>query len=107
MTANPTPAAHELRIRLAEPDDGGLLERLAALDSQAPLQGDALIAELDGIAVAALSLQNGRLIADPFAHTATVREHLRLLAASIQPTKRPPVPLKRPLRLAFLGGGAA
>lgn len=93
-------AEHELRIRLAGSGDRGVLNGLAALDSQRPFQGDALIAELDGIAVAALSLRDGRLIADPFAPTAAVGDHLRLRAASITATKRRVAPRIRPHRLA-------
>jgi len=91
---------HELRIRLAGSDDRGALNGLAALDSQTPFQGDALIAELDGIAVAALSLPDGRLIADPFAPTAAVGDHLQLRAASITATKRPRASRLRLHRLA-------
>ena len=90
----------ELRIRLAGSADRGVLTGLAALDSQKPLHGDALIAELDGIAVAALSLRDGRLVADPFAPTAAVSDHLQLRAASITATKRPTAPRLHLHRLA-------
>ena len=93
-------AEHELRIRLAGSADRGVLTGLAALDSQQPLDGDALIAELDGIAVAALSLRDGRLVADPFAPTAVVGDHLQLRAASITATERPTAPHIRLHRLA-------
>ena len=99
----PLDSQRELLIRLARPDDGIMLERLAALDSQAPLGGEALIAELDGVAVAALSLRDGRLTADPFAPTAAVGDHLRLRAPSIAVPKRPAAPLRRLLRLAPAG----
>jgi hypothetical protein len=93
-------AEHELRIRLASSDDCGVLHGLATLDSQTPLHGDALIAELDGFAVAALSLEDGRLIADPFAPTAAAGDHLRLRAESITATKRPTAPRLHRHRLA-------
>ncbi|HYB30940.1 MAG TPA: hypothetical protein VEF89_30380 [Solirubrobacteraceae bacterium] len=93
-------AEYELRIRLAGSDDRGVLDGLAMLDSQSPLRGDALIAELDGIAVAALSLRDGRLVADPFAPTAAVGDHLQLRAASITATKRPTASRVRQHRLA-------
>jgi hypothetical protein len=96
-------AEHELLIRLSDPDDGAVLARLAALDSQAPLQDGALIAKVDGVAVAALSLRDGRLTADPFAHTAAVGDLLRLRAASIAASKRTPTPFGRLLRLALAG----
>lgn len=90
-------------MRLAGPDDGVALDRLAALDSQAPLEGDALIAQVDGAAVAALSLRDGRLVADPFAHTAAVAAHLRLRAASIAAPRPGAAPLRRLLRLVPAG----
>lgn len=89
----------ELLIRLAGPDDHVVLERLAALDSQAPLDGDALIAEVDGDPVAALSLGSGRLVADPFVHTAAVCDLLRFRAASIAASRSEASSLKRLLRL--------
>ena len=98
--ADPALAAErELRIRLAGRGDDVVLEQLAALDSQSPLHGDVLIAELDGVAVAALSLQDGRLIADPFAPTAAVGDHLRLRAGSIQSRHRRSSAIRRLLRL--------
>jgi hypothetical protein len=91
----------ELLIRLAGPEDRPALDRLAGLDSQAPLQGDALIAKLDGVAVTALSLRDGRLVADPFKRTAAIGDHLRMRASSITATTAPAAPLfKRLLRIA-------
>src|SRR5215210_5051887 len=55
-------------IRAARGSDGPALAQLALLDSQAPLRGDALVAERDGELVAALA--GGRAIADPFVPTA-------------------------------------
>lgn len=73
--------SEEVRIRLAYPDDQATLRRLAELDSQQPLEDDALIAEVDGVAVAALSLHTGRVLADPFAHTTAVVDLLRIRAS--------------------------
>jgi hypothetical protein len=89
----------ELLIRLAGRGDDVMLQPLAVLDSQAPLDGDVLIAELDGVVVAALSLQDGRLIADPFAPTAAVGDHLRLRGASIRSQHRRSSAIRRLLRL--------
>jgi hypothetical protein len=75
-------------IRLAAPDDQTTLKRLAELDSQQPVDGDALIAEVDGVAVAALSLHTGRVLADPFAHTEAVVDLLRVRASRGTPQPR-------------------
>jgi hypothetical protein len=65
-------------IRAARGSDGRVLEDLARLDSQRPLTGDVLIAEQDGVVVAALA--GDRTIADPFRPTADLVALLRLRA---------------------------
>jgi hypothetical protein len=72
-----------ITIRLATPDDHLALTRLAALDSavSAP-PGRVLLAEIDGELRAALSIQNGSAIADPFHPTLHILELLRTHAAA-------------------------
>jgi hypothetical protein len=96
----PLDAAGELLIRIAGADDRPALDDLAARDSRPRLQGDALMAELDGVVIAALSLRDGRLIADPWKPTAAIGDQLRLRASSITATTVPAGPLKRLLRIA-------
>ena len=88
--------AEEVRIRLAYPEDVTVVERLAALDSQRPLEGDVLIAELDGVEVAALSLRSGRVVADPFIRTAQVVDLLRVRASRATATRTAARLLRRP-----------
>ena len=57
-------------IRAARGSDGAALDNLARMDSQRPLDGDVVLAERDGVIVAALS--DDRAIADPFRPTADV-----------------------------------
>jgi hypothetical protein len=64
-------------IRLATDEDEQALRRLAGLDSQSPLSSPALIGEIDGIPAAAVSLTDGRVIADPFRSTAGLRQVLQ------------------------------
>jgi hypothetical protein len=66
-----------LTIRHANGADATALARLAALDSSRVPNGELLIAELDGRLVAALSIDTGASIADPFEHTATIVDSLR------------------------------
>ena len=61
---------HSLTIRTAMPDDSGALRRLAELDSARPLSGSVLLAELNGVPLAAVSLETGAATADPFQHSA-------------------------------------
>ncbi len=70
-----------LTVRLAGAADEAALRDLALLDSATPLAGDVLVAERDRRLVAALSLADGRAVADPFVRTAEVRDVLRAYAA--------------------------
>jgi hypothetical protein len=65
-------------IRAARGSDGAALENLARMDSQRPPSGDVLVAEQDGMLVAALA--GDRAIADPFRPTADLVALLRLHA---------------------------
>ncbi len=67
-------------IRRATDADICTLADLAILDSREPLAGPALIAEVGGVARAALGLHDGSVAADPFAPTAELVELLRLHA---------------------------
>ena len=59
-------------IRPARSDDFATLAELAVLDSQKPLDGAALLAEVDGEAWAAVEIATGRTVADPFRPSAAV-----------------------------------
>jgi hypothetical protein len=65
-----------LTIRVAKPEDDGVLQRLAALDGVRPLTGRVLLAELGHVPVAAVALESGSVAADPFQHSA---EAVRIL----------------------------
>ena len=69
-----------LTIRHAVAADEADLIRLAALDSSRVPSGELLVAELDGALVAALSIDTGAGIADPFEHTAAIVESMRAQA---------------------------
>src|SRR5918995_7395141 len=63
---------HQLTIRLTGPGEERALQQLADLDSQPHLRGGALIAEVDGEPVAAIGLDSGAVVANPFRPTAGV-----------------------------------
>jgi hypothetical protein len=75
MTTLPT-----IQIRVAGRDDDDALLRLAALDSAPAPHGEVLVAVIDGEVLAALALDSGRAIADPFRHTADLVELLHTRA---------------------------
>ena len=70
--------APEITIRQATSSDAFALRRLAALDDRAALHGEVLVAEQAGEIRAALSVENGRSIANPFAPTARLVDMLRV-----------------------------
>ena len=61
-----------LQVHLARSDDRRELRRLALLDSAEPLEGDVLLGRIDGELRAALSLRDGRVVANPFERTAQI-----------------------------------
>ncbi len=82
------PANHV--IRHATPSDNRALLDIAALDSQRPLAEPVLIGEIDGRPAAAISLVDGRTIADPFVYTTTLTQVLPLRAHAIEAHRRKP-----------------
>jgi hypothetical protein len=78
----PTDPAHV--IRRATEADGLALLRLAELDCQRPFAGPALVAEFEGVPVAAISVLERRVIADPFERTAEVQELLTMRLAALR-----------------------
>jgi hypothetical protein len=73
-------------IRAARGSDGPALRRLAALDSAELPAGELLIAEADDQVVAALSLETGDKVADPFRRTAEVVDLLAFRAKRLRAT---------------------
>ena len=71
-------------LRFATFDDAPDLLRLAQLDSAAPLSDPILAGEVSGRMVAALSLRDGRAIADPFVCSAAVVELLWARARQLE-----------------------
>ena len=71
-------------IREATARDADSLLRLAVLDSQPRLHGRVLIGEMHGAPAAALSLADGRVVADPFLHTRELRAALHLRARTVR-----------------------
>ena len=71
---------YPLVLRPATSVDSADLDRLAALDSARPLDGDVLLAHAGGEVRAALSLDSGRVVADPFWPSAELVDLLRAAA---------------------------
>ena len=69
-----------LTIRRAAAADAFALNRLAALDSAAPPTGDMLLAEMGNELWAAVAVESGVAIADPFRPSGDLVELLRFRA---------------------------
>lgn len=84
----PTPPASPrlegVLLRTARADDQVDLIRLAEMDGAPPLAGPALVAEANGLLVAALCLSTGRAVADPFVRSLHLVELLRRHTAGRQ-----------------------
>src|SRR5687767_13235256 len=91
--------AQLLTIRRANEYDGAVLSDLAGLDSARPLHGDVLVAEAESGAVAALELESGRTVADPFRHSQPAVGMLQLRADQLR--ARAPRARRRNRRRAF------
>ena len=70
----------EITIRMSEQSDRAALGRLAALDSRGTAPRDALLGFKGEALVAALPLDGGEPIADPFERTAQLIDLLKLRA---------------------------
>lgn len=90
----------ELQLRDATDADAPALLRLARLDSSRPPAGRVVVAEDEGALVAAMSVDDGATIADPFRATAPIVAMLRLRAEQLRGTtpraqRRPLLSLRR------------
>jgi hypothetical protein len=75
---------NELILRPARVDDAVALRRLAQLDSKVEAPSEAMLAEVDGDVVAAVPMDGGPAIADPFRWTADIVNLLRARAAQLR-----------------------
>ena len=78
-----------LTIRRADAADAFALRRLAALDSAYPPTGDVLLAEMGDELWAAVSIDTGATVADPFRPSGDVAELLRFRAERLVGHERP------------------
>ena len=78
------PAKEPVLLRLTTIGDVEALQRLAALECLPAPDGRCVVAEVDGTLVAALPLCGGKVLADPFRHTAHLVPLLELRATQLQ-----------------------
>ncbi len=83
----PATPKQTIALRVAGIDETALVQHIAALDDAPVLEGQVLLAIADGEAVAALSLQDGRVVANPFICTADAVALLRLREQHLRGTR--------------------
>lgn len=83
MTYQPTT---QMTIRRLDVDgaDRAALAHLAELDSRQELEGVVLGAEVEGRLLAAISIETGEVIADPFSRTSELRALLKLRVSQLR-----------------------
>jgi hypothetical protein len=84
----PAAAERSVTLRLGSRADEGPLAHLAALDSSMPPAHPVLLAEVDGQLRAALALNGGAVLADPFHPTADLIDLLRARARQLEAPRR-------------------
>lgn len=83
-------AANTYDIHLATEEDGASLGRLAELDAARPLQRPVLIGHINGDPVAAISLSDLRIVADPQRCPDQLRAYLRVRAGVLRAYEETP-----------------
>lgn len=84
------PAKEPVLLRLTTVRDAEAMQRLSALECVPAPNSRCVVAEIDGTIVAALPLQGGKVIADPFRATAHLVPLLELRAKQLAaPAKSP------------------
>jgi hypothetical protein len=81
---SPADAQPTVILRIAHPDDAKALASLAELDQARALASPVLVAEVSGSPIAALSLSDFRVIANPFEPSAALVQLLLVRARQLQ-----------------------
>ena len=79
----------EITIRAARAEDMGELARVAARDTHDLPDGRLLVAKVGSDVRAAISLDDGTIIADPFHRTVELVAMLKIRASAVRSTRRP------------------
>ena len=78
----------EITIRAARPEDMRELARVAGRDTHELPEGKLLVAKVGSDVRAAISLEDGTIIADPFHRTAELVAMLKIRASAVRSSRR-------------------
>jgi len=81
---NPTLAPHAITIRPVQRDDADAVKRLAGLDERPVPRGPLLVAEVEGVLEAAIGLEGGDTIANPFTESKAAVTLLHVRAVQLR-----------------------
>ena len=84
-----TSGAVTIRRLREDGSDTAAIAQLAERDSRELLSGEILVAEVDGSILAAISVEDGAMLADPFSRTGELRNLLELRRAQLRRRTRP------------------
>ena len=79
-------------VRLARPEDESAVRRIASLDGKKAPAGRVLVAEADREIIAALAIDGGHAVADPFRWTSDVVALMEMRAEQLAAGDLVPVP---------------
>jgi hypothetical protein len=79
-------------VRLARPEDESAIHRVASLDGKKAPAGRVLVAEADSEIIAALAIDGGNAVADPFRWTSDVVALMEMRAEQLAAADLIPVP---------------
>ena len=82
---SPPVSVRPVTVRWEAPDDHDAVHELEELSGAPILQGTLLVAEQADRIVAAIALESGRVVADPFVPTADVQALLTFRAEQVRP----------------------
>jgi hypothetical protein len=88
----------EITIRAARAEDKGEIARVAARDTHELPAGKLLVAMVGSDVRAAISLDDGTIIADPFHRTAELVAMLKIRAGAVRAASRSRVAIRRRVR---------
>lgn len=89
-----SPSMSSTVLRRPALHEAATVRQIALLDSTRPLQGEVMVAEVEGRIVAAVSLTDGRVVADPFVPSGPaagmLRDHVDRLRGAESTSRRSP-----------------